>query len=201
MPRKSSKPAFPGLPRISQKTFDHCGPAVLEMLVRFLGMKVDQDQFVTAAKVKHKLKKHGMNIADLGSAVHKLIPNVHFWFKQKATLSDLVKITQTYRIPVGVEWQGVFGKYSDGDDGHYSIVTRINRRRKTITLADPFPRFAGTDRTFTLTEFQKRWWDYNDVKNPKTKKLRHVKDHHMLFIVTSKRSRFPHVLKMKQITK
>ena len=199
MPRKLNKIAFPRLPRVKQKTLAHCGPAVLEMLVGYLGKKIDQDKFVAAAQVKHKFKRHGMNVVDMGAAIKKLTPTVNFWYKEKATLREVQKIIHLYKTPVGVEWQGVFGSYSDGDDGHYSIITCINRRNKMVTIADPFPKFAGSDRIFTFNEFQKRWWDFNEVKNPKTKKMKRVKDHHMLFVVTSKRRRFPKKFKLQSL--
>ena len=52
-----------------------------------------------------------------------------------------------YRCPVGVEWQGFFEDreededWDEGDYGHYSIVTRIDRRSGLITLRDPYPDF------------------------------------------------------------
>jgi len=198
MAKTLSKP-FPKLPRLKQKTWDHCGPAVLSMLAGFLGTKIAQDRFVEAAGVRRKLKKHGMNILELGLAVTKLLPQYRFWYKANATVADLDRIINHYHQPVGVEWQGDFGKYSDGDDGHYSIITRVNLKTKSLQLADPFSAFAGNDRTFTIPNFVSRWWDYNEIAHPKTKRKHKVKDHHMTFTLTVGSRKFPRILKMRQV--
>ena len=190
---------FPRLKRIKQKTDAHCGPAVLEMLVTFLGRRINQDKFVTAAEVAHKLKNHGMTITELGAAVSKLAPELTFWFKQHATAADLARVVNKYKYPVGVEWRGEFGKHSDGDDGHYSIVTHIDKKKKTIMLSDPFRVFAGTDRTFPLSQFVRKWWDDNLVFDSKAKRKRWIKDKRMMFLVTTKRTRFPKKLRMRPV--
>jgi ABC-type bacteriocin/lantibiotic exporter with double-glycine peptidase domain len=187
---------FPTMRRIKQKTNAHCGPAVLEMLHSYLGHTIGQHRFVSAASAKHKLKRHGMTIPDLLVATETLAPTTQFWYKPDATIADIETLVIEHKQPVGVEWQGVFGKFSDGDDGHYSIVTHIDSKKDVIVLSDPYRRFAGHDRTFTVTEFEKRWWDFNVVMDFEKSKKKIVKDHHVLFIVTDKTATFPKKLKM-----
>ena len=55
---------------------------------------------------------------------------VCLWYKNQASVEDLVALVCRYRCPAGVEWQGFFEDreededLDEGDYGHYSIVTR-----------------------------------------------------------------------------
>ena len=96
-----------------------------------------------------------------------------------------------------MEWQGFFEDreededWEEGDYGHYSIVTRIDRRSGLITLRDPYPDFWREDRVFRLEWFIRRWWDVNEVPVPETGVLRLVEDRHMLFVITGERTALP----------
>lgn len=185
--------------RVRQRTSSHCGPAVLEMLLSFLDIKIDQDVFVDVTGVAEKLKKHGMTVSELGQAIKRVVPQVQFWYKSKATFKDISVVIYKYKYPVGVEWQGIFGKYGDDDDGHYGIITSINLKKKTLTIADPFWKFIKKDRKFTLKKFAPRWWDLNEVVNRKTKRIRHKRDEQMLFIISPKDEKFPKELGMRKV--
>ncbi len=194
---------FPNLKRVCQKTPSHCGPAVLEMLLSHCGIAVDQEEFVKAAGVAKKIKERGMTVDELALAVKKLVSGFQFWFKRYATISELAKITRSYHYPVGVEWQGIFEfKHDDEDDdedpGHYSVVTYINTKDNLIMLADPYRDYAFKDRQFTILEFERRWWDINEIIDPRTKKHRQVDDYHLMFVVTPQSAAFPRVLGMKK---
>lgn len=195
----SKKKAFPSMSRIRQRTSAHCGPAVLQMLLSFLDISIDQDVFVEVTGVAHKLMSHGMTVAELGEAIKRVVPQVQFWYKRKASFEDISTIVTIYKHPVGVEWQGIFGRFGDEDDGHYGVVTAINLIAETITIADPFWKFIKKDRKFTLAKFSTRWWDLNEVVSRKTGRLRHVKDERMLFIITSKEARFPKTLGLRKV--
>jgi hypothetical protein len=127
---------------------------------------------------------------------------VCLWYKNQASAEDLVAVVCGYRCPAGVEWQGFFEDreededWEEGDYGHYSIVTRIDRRSGLITLRDPYPDFWREDRVFRLEWFIKRWWDVNEAPAPETGALRLVEDRHMLFVITGERARFPASLGM-----
>jgi hypothetical protein len=106
----------------------------------------------------------------------------------------MVALVCGYRCPTGVEWQGLFEDCEEdedpheGDYGHYSIVTRIDRRGGLITLRDPYPDFWREDRVFRLEWFIRRWWDVNTVPAPEIGALRLVEDRHMLFVIAGARA-------------
>jgi ABC-type bacteriocin/lantibiotic exporter with double-glycine peptidase domain len=196
----SHKRSFPTMKRVRQKTLSHCGPAVIEMLFSYLGKPIIQDEVVKAAKATKKLKKQGMTVKDMGQAVKVLAPKkFNFWYKNNSNIKELSSIINKYGFPVGVEWQGVFFENEDDDNGHYCIVTKIDLRKGTMSLSDPFWRFAGKDRRFSVREFETRWWDDNMVKSKRTGKKVLISDKHMLFIVTLKDENFPLKLGMKKI--
>jgi len=188
---------FPSMPRVRQQTDAHCGPAVLEMLSSFVGLRTDQHWLTQSSGVKKKeLKKIGMNVEQLGQAVNMLLPTMIFWSKEHATIEDLESLIHRYQVPVGIEWQGEFGEYSDDDNGHYSIVTDISLSADRIRIADPFIMFAGHDREFALSHFVTRWWDENAYTG--TDGRRHwKKDHHMIFTIAPPERRYPYVLGMR----
>src|SRR3989344_6973377 len=126
MRKTSNKPGFPGMKRVRQRTNSHCGPAVLEMLLSELKIFINQEKFVAAMNVEDKLKHHGMTVTELGDSVKRMVPTVNFWYRRGATVTTLNQLVNEYEVPAGVEWQGIFGKASDGDDGHYAVITRIH---------------------------------------------------------------------------
>jgi ABC-type bacteriocin/lantibiotic exporter with double-glycine peptidase domain len=187
---------FPAMKRVRQKSDAHCGPAVLQMLSQFWKLNYTQTEFVKAAHVVN-INKTGLTPKDMALAVKRVTP-LQFWVKQKTTINQLAKIINNYKVPVGVEWQGVFGKaYSGFDDGHYSIVVKVDKRKRQVIIADPYRHFAGKDRVFTFTEFAKRWWDFNEIKT-KTRKKRVIRDRQLIFVLTPKNRHFPEIMKMKQ---
>jgi ABC-type bacteriocin/lantibiotic exporter with double-glycine peptidase domain len=185
---------FPKMKRVKQSTSSHCGPAVVEALFSFLGVKVSQASVVKSLRADKKIKKVGLNVDDLGAAVKKLGKGKYaFWKKSGSTMSNLSLIVNKYQYPVGVEWQGVFYEYADGDNGHYCVVTRVSKEGGYLRLADPFFKFAGVDRKFTLKNFQKRWWDVNLVGK------KSVTDKRMLFVITPKEDSWPKKLGLKKV--
>ena len=199
MRKTSNKPGFPGMKRVRQRTNSHCGPAVLEMLLSELKIFINQEKFVAAMNVEHKLKHHGMTVTELGDSVKRMVPTVNFWYRRGATVTILNQLVNKYKVPVGVEWQGIFGKASDGDDGHYAVITRIHPETNLVWRADPYGKFAGKDTKMSLKRFAKRWWDLNEVVNPKTGRIRHIRDNCMVFIIIPKRKTFPRELGLRKL--
>jgi len=183
--------------RVRQQSNAHCGPAVLQMLAQFWKLTYEQSEFVKAAGIKNIKKTGGMTPKELAMAASKITP-LQFWIKQKTTFSQLAKIVNIYKVPVGIEWQGVFGKYSDGYDGHYSVVVRVDKRRKQIIIADPYRHFAGRDRYFSISQFARRWWDFNEVKT-RSRKKRVIRDRQLIFLLVPHNRHFPQKLKMSCI--
>lgn len=182
---------FPSMRRVRQITDSHCGPATLAMLLSFLGVEVSQEAIAEASSNGSNIRGYGMRVDEMAKAIGTLCPQFQFWFKEYCDIEIIKKIIDEYRYPVGVEWQGIFFDDSDGDDGHYSIVTHLDIGENIITLADPFRRFAGVDRVIHLNEFIDRWWDDNEIFNPQTGRVTTKRDTRMIYIITAKEAAFP----------
>lgn len=190
-----------------QITDSHCGPAVIKALLQFNGIITTQDQIVEAAKVKSTIMKKGMRPKQIADAVEKLDSKMKFWFKQNASIRDLDKLIHTYKIPVGINWQGLFyksadeerAKYKKEDRGHYSIVIDVDKKKKEIILDDPYREYFEVPRVFSYEWFKSRWFDADEVVDKKTKKKSIVKTNKFIFIVTPKNTEFPKDLGMKDI--
>lgn len=100
----------------------HCGPAAVQMMLSNLGVEVSQEQVAEAGGVTSLIAMQGMRIDQLALAVRRLAPQVVFFYKDHASVAELVRMVVDYRHPVGVEWQGVF---EDED------VQRLDRANKS----------------------------------------------------------------------
>lgn len=202
----SSNIPFPNFERIHQRTASHCGPACLTMFTRFLGKNIDQDQFVEEAGLNwDQFLKYGMTIHDMARAINILAPDLVFWYKTDVSISELARITEEFKYPVGVEWQGVFDgeddfedqysddDYEDDDEGHYSVVVHVSTKENLIRLIDPY---FGKDKEYSIREFENRWWDENVVVDPRTNRQKDEYDNHLVFLVTPKGVSFPEELGM-----
>lgn len=196
--------SFPNLPRLAQLNGFYCGPATLQMLCAFWGKKISQKEVIRASKTGRKIKSRGMTIEELGIAIDKLTPDLKFWSKYKATVEELSQLINLFKIPVGVEWQGIFDypaskRFADEDDdpGHLAVITYLDIKKNLIKIADPDRHYAGRDRSFKVLQFERRWWDINLVTNPLTKKTHQQDDYHAMFILTSRKTTFPEQLGMK----
>lgn len=197
MGKISNNNSFPDMARITQITSSHCGPATLAMLLNHHNISMGQGEIAAFAGVEEKLEEFGMNIFEMADAVKKIAPELTFWYKDHSSREELDYLINKIKMPVGVEWQGVFYEYSDGDDGHYSVVVGINIEGDRIVIADPYEPFSQKDRIFKLHKFIKRWWDVNEIVNPATGKVTHETDDQMMFILTKKGETFPIDLGMK----
>src|SRR5512145_503167 len=99
---------FSRLRRIEQITENHCGPAVIQMLLENIGVQVSQEEITEAAGATHTIETHGTRVDQLAKAVHQLTPIAKLWFKEKAGPEDLEYVLNECKYPVGVEWQGLF---------------------------------------------------------------------------------------------
>lgn len=206
MPPISANRSFGKMRRVKQTTPFHCGPAVLEMLASFYRISLTQDEIVQAAGAAQKIKTRGVTVEELAESTKKLAPKLSFWYKRYGTIGELSQIINTFKHPVGVEWQGVFDyddeeieEDEDDDPGHYGVITKINTHQNIVMIADPDKHYAGRDRRFTVLGFERRWWDINQTIDPFTKKDQEVDDYHMMFIVAPPKLTFPKTLNMSQI--
>ncbi len=182
--------AFPNLKRVKQITSSYCGPAALVSLFSFLGVRTSQGRIVRSLRAENKIKDSGLVIKDFARGVRIAGKGEFtFWKKEDATIGDLDKIVNMYKFPVGVEWQGVFYEDEEGDNGHYCVITQVNKSKGYLKLADPYKKFAGLDRKFRISDFEKRWWDVNGL----------VYDRKLMFLITSKKEQFPRSLGMIRV--
>jgi hypothetical protein len=188
--------------RAKQISIYACGPATLEMLFSFIGLKVNQVRLIKSIRVQNKIKAFGMDVNDMAKAA-KIAGKgrFQFWRKQKSTLNDLNLIVNKYKFPVGIEWQGVFYEQSDEDSGHYGVVTKFDKKNGYMRIADPYFNnyfdYKGVDRKFKISEFVKKWWDTNEIKVSGTTKTRSLKDIRMMFVITKKGESWPKKVGMK----
>src|SRR5688500_19210687 len=118
---------FSRLRIIEQITENHCGPAVIQMLLENIGVSVSQEAITEAAGATHTIETHGTRVDQLAKAVHQLAPGARLWYKEIATLEDLEYVLDVCKFPVGVEWQGLFDDVDNDDEdcGRYSIISHI----------------------------------------------------------------------------
>lgn len=199
MPDVFLETPFPNMARVRQITNDHCGPAAVVMLLSHLGLAIGQEELVAAAGAEDKLHDLGMTVDDMAVAIKTLLPEVRMWSKLGGEVGDLETLSNVYKYPVGVEWQGVF-EHEDGNDdddaGHYSVITGVDRDNGFIRLADPYRLYAGKDRILPLKQFRKRWWDVNEVWDKGRRRRRLVCDERMMFIITPAKEVFPREIDM-----
>lgn len=189
------------IPHLTQITESHCGPAVMEMLLHGIHISCDQELIAKAANAETSIEAEGTRIDQLGLATHRVAPEAQFWYKFHSSIEDIEYLLDQ-GFAVGVEWQGLFydteEEEPDKNYGHYAIVTQINRQNGSVIIVDPYKDFAGQDRMFPITMFVRRWWDTNDILDPKTGKKKVIEDHRALFFVTPKNTHLPEEMGFKK---
>src|SRR5512140_1690351 len=191
---------FSHLRIIQQISEHHCGPAVTQMLLENIGVSVTQEQITEAAGATRTIAEHGTRVDQLARAVRDLAPGARLWYKEHAMLRDLKYVLEEAKFPVGVEWQGIFDddpEEEDDDYGHYSVIANIDEERDELIVMDPYKDFVEQSRIIKISVFLRRWWDYNQVKDPQTGKEIEKKDEDLFFVVVPKGVSFPAELGMK----
>ncbi len=191
---------FSRLRIIQQISEHHCGPAVTQMLLENIGVNATQEEITEAAGATKTIAEHGTRVDQLAKAVDKLAPGARLWYKEKAALRDLKYVLEEMKYPMGVEWQGIFDddpEELDDDYGHYSVIVNIDEERDELIVMDPYKDFVDQNRIIKVSVFLKRWWDYNQVKDPNTGKVIDKKDEDLFFVVVPKEVAFPAELGMR----
>jgi ABC-type bacteriocin/lantibiotic exporter with double-glycine peptidase domain len=191
---------FSRLRRIEQITENHCGPAVIQMLLENIGVNVTQEDVTEAAGATRTIATHGTRVDQLAKAVQVLAPGAKLWYKERASLDNLEYVLDECKYPVGVEWQGLFEDSVDEDDddyGHYSVISHIDKAKDELIVVDPYKDFVDQDRILKISLFLKRWWDYNEVKDPQTGEKVFKKDEQLFFVVAPLDVSFPAELQMQ----
>ncbi len=188
---------FPGMVRPKQVDIYSCGPAVISTLYSFLGVKISQRGIIASLRVKEKIKRYGLSMKDMARAAQMVGKGAFvFWKKTNGKISDLDTIINKFKYPVGVEWQGVFYEYADQDDGHFSIITKLDKKSGNIRMADPYRVFFGVDRKFKIKFFESRWWDENEISISGTSRKRKITDYRVMFVIAPKGENWPKKLGM-----
>ena len=190
---------FSRLRRIEQISENHCGPAVLQMLLENIEVNVTQEEITEAAGATHTIESHGTRVDQLAKAVYKLAPGAKLWYREKASPEDLEYVLDVCKFPVGVEWQGLFDDVDDDDEdyGHYSIISHIDKAKDELIVVDPYKDFVDQSRIVKMSVFLNRWWDFNEVKDPQTGKKVFKKDEQLFFVVAPLDVSFPAELQMQ----
>lgn len=206
MANSSNDQAFPSVKRVTQANSFYCGPASIQMLLSFHQIEIEQSSIVSVLNIEDKIRVQGMTIAEMGEFIKQFYPQLQFWYKFEATVADLSALINQYSIPVGVEWQGIFdypdeeiSEDEDDDPGHISVITAIDTNQNYILIADPDQHYAGTDRKFSILQFVRRWWDFNEVVDPTTNKKERVDDYQGLFIIIPKEESYPEKLGLQRL--
>lgn len=190
---------FSRLRWIEQISENHCGPAVIQMLLENIGVNVSQEEITEAAGATYTIARHGTRVDQLAKAVSQLAPGARLWYKERAAPDDLQYVLDICKFPVGVEWQGLFGDIDEDDDdyGHYSVVAHIDPLKDELIVVDPYKDFVDQNRILKMSVFLKRWWDYNQVKDLRTGKKVFKKDEQLFFVVAPLEVSFPAELGMQ----
>lgn len=190
---------FSRLRRIEQITENHCGPAVIQMLLENIGVNATQEEITEAAGATQTITAYGTRVDQLAKAVQQLAPIAKLWYKEKARIEDLEYVLDECKFPVGVEWQGLFDDM-DGDDedyGHYSIISHIDKAKDELIVVDPYKDFVDQSRIVKMSLFLNRWWDFNEVKDLQTGEKVLKKDEQLFFVVVPLSVIFPIELGMQ----
>ena len=170
------------------------------MLLENIGVSVTQEQITEAAGATTTITEHGTRVDQLAKAVSELAPGARLWYKEKATLRDLKFVLEEVKFPLAVEWQGIFDddpEELDDDYGHYSVIANIDEERDELIVMDPYKDFVDQSRIIKISVFLKRWWDYNQIKDPRTGNEIDKKDEDLFFVVVPKEVSFPAELGMQ----
>jgi ABC-type bacteriocin/lantibiotic exporter with double-glycine peptidase domain len=190
---------FSRLRRIEQITENHCGPAVIQMLLENIGVNTTQEEITEAAGATHTIETHGTRVDQLAKAVQQLAPIAKLWYKENASADDLESVLNEWKFPVGVEWQGLFDDMdgNDEDYGHYSIIAHIDKMKDELIVVDPYKDFVDQSRIVKMSLFLSRWWDFNEVKDLQTGEKTFKKDEQLFFVVVPLSVTFPNELGMQ----
>ena len=190
---------FSRLRIIQQITENHCGPAVIQMLLENIGVNVTQEEITEAAGATHTIESHGTRVDQLAKAVHHFAPDARLWYKEKASVDDLEYVLDECKFPVAVEWQGLFDDEDEDDEdcGHYSIISHIDKIKDELIVVDPYKDFVDQSRIIKMSLFLNRWWDFNEVKDPETGEKVFKKDEQLFFVVAPRTVTFPDALGMQ----
>lgn len=146
--------------QVYEQSSSYCGPACVKIVLDGYGIKRSERYL---ADLINASRENGCSARPIVSAVRKInVPkkygyNFGAYFRNRCSLKDL-EVLIGNGIPPIVNWcldenDGV--EITDGDGGHYSVVSGITRRN--ITLIDTL---IGAERVMRREDFYRKWYDY-----------------------------------------
>lgn len=129
------------IPFFRQKTEYTCGPATLEMVFRFFGLKLKEKSI---ARIARTSKKEGTNHSGLIEAVRK--EGFYCFVHEYAHLSDIQRFLEE-GLPVIVHYTE-----PGSEIGHYAVVVGLTG--KEVVMNDPWD---GRGFRLKKEKFVERW--------------------------------------------
>jgi len=176
------------------------------MLLDFYGIKVTQENIIQAAEAETTIEKDGIRLDQLSTALERVAPGYALLYKEDATIKDIETLIQDYRMPVVVNWQGLFYPSLEEENlggelshGHYSLVTDIDVANDTVTIVDPYAEFIRRDRVFPIGWFKSRWWDTSEKKDSQLNKDISYYTSRLIFVVAPVSVVFPHGMQLQKV--
>lgn len=131
---------------ILRQTPSYCGPSSLRMVLAYSGVNASEKEIAKASGAR---KKIGTSAKGLVKAAKRYGFSARV--KDNAKISD-IQDCLSKGIPPIVNWFST-------DEGHYSVVTRVERRH--IFLNDPE---KARKRKIGLRTFENCWFDFDSRK-------------------------------------
>ena len=182
-----------------------CGPATVCMLLSQHGVDVSQEEIAQKGNALDRVLIHGMRLDELALAVRSVAPELRLWAKRNATLQEMEHLIETYKLPVGVEWHDDLTEddeilTEDEDPGHYSVILSVDPEKKELLMRDPSSLWKDNDRLLTFEEFEKRWFDTNDVVADAPEEAKAwMDDYHVMYVIAPRTMQFPPDIGLKKV--
>lgn len=189
-----------------------CGPASLVTMLSQHGVVVDQKDVAKVAHAMKDIERLGMRIDQLALAIRRLAPHLAMWAKRDATMQDLDVLVNRFSLACGVEWQEPWCEEEladlkeegcnpdETDQGHYSVITGVDLEKKQILMQNPSYYRYHKDQLLSFEEFEKQWFDTNQVSNEAPEEAKEwMHDYHVLFVIAPKSMVFPEELVLKKV--
>jgi predicted double-glycine peptidase len=150
-----------------------CGPAALRIVLAYYGIAASEEKL---AKLSHATESRGTTAEGMIKAAKSF--NLQVLLKDNSSIADLNYFVKR-KIPVIVDWF-----YED--DGHYSVVSRLDGKR--IFLVSPSSKVSeAKELEMPVEKFMRVWFDFPGslIRRKKDLVLRRM------IVLTPFREKFP----------
>ncbi len=136
-----------------------CGPAVIQMALA-VG-RIDKSQKDIAQDVY--LSWWGTTHETMFAYLSRFFGDVDF--KENASLEDIKQHIRDGQIVIVNWWDDIGASETNPEDGHYSLAVNYDDQASNLSLADPSSGRGIWQ--ISQSDFEKRWYDFIDVKRKK----------------------------------